>query len=239
MFVTLVRRREGHGARLELLAGGFLTWLTITITPHHDIRYGMPLLAYTAVIATGWIVCLPRYARIAATTLLVVGVTANTLGVTIGVGREVNLALASSPPGTQPIPDRMIFYARKGFLAAGPIRDGDIPGLFADLRRNGVQTVAWSIEQSRLPDFSFEGLIPLAQIAGLAPALTGTPQFASSARVVTLIHEPLSTQIRLPACRRLSDGTGVWVVRYDNAARKLALYCPNRNPQYYAVGQIR
>jgi hypothetical protein len=239
MFATLVRNREGQGARLELLVGAFLTWLTITITPHHDIRYGMPLLAYTAVIATGWIVCLPRYARLAATTVLIVGVMANTLGVTVGVGREASLALASSPPSTQQIPDQMIFYARKGFLAAGPIRDGDMQGLFEVMRRNGVRTVAWSLEQSRLPDFSFEGLIPLAQIAGLSPALTSTVEFSPSPLVATLIHEPIGSQIKLPPCRRLVDGTGVWVVRYDSNARKLALYCPGRNPQYYGVGRIR
>jgi len=239
MFATLLRRREGQGGRLELLVGAFLTWLTITITPHHDIRYGMPLLAYVAVIATGWIVCLPRFARFAATVLLIFGVAANTLGVTIGVGREASVALASSPPTTQQLPDQVIFYARKGFLTAGPIRDGDIQGLFEMLRRNGVRTVAWSLEQSRLPDFSFEGLVPLAQIAGLSPAITNTPEFSSSAQVATLIHESVGARIRLPACRRLSDGTGVWIVRHDSSARKLAFYCPNREPLYYGVGSIR
>ena len=74
--------------RLELLAGAFLTWLINTITPHHDIRYGMPLIVYLAVIATGWIVCLPRKARLVAIVVLAFGVAANTLGITFGVGHE-------------------------------------------------------------------------------------------------------------------------------------------------------
>jgi hypothetical protein len=41
-----------------------------------------------------------------------------------------------------------------------------------------------------------------------------------------------------PPCTRLSDGTGVWVVRYDAAAGKLAFYCPTRSPRYYDVGAI-
>jgi hypothetical protein len=35
---------------------------------------------------------------------------------------------------------------------------------------------------------------------------------------------------------RVRNPTGVWVVRYDTAARKLALYCPTRHPQYYDIG---
>jgi hypothetical protein len=57
--------------RLGLLAGGFIAWLAITLTPHHDIRYDMPLLPYLAVIGTGWIIHLPRLARPAAAGALV------------------------------------------------------------------------------------------------------------------------------------------------------------------------
>src|SRR6185312_2804793 len=170
MVVNLVRRRKASDPaerrtqhlRLELMAGGFLTWLALTLTPHHDVRYGMPLLAYIAVVATGWIVFLPRAPRIAAITLVALGVALNTLGITFGVGHEKTIALASSPPSTQQFPDRIILYPTTGFLSAGPMRDGDLPDLLKALRKSGVRTVTWSLEQSRLANFSFEGLLVLA-----------------------------------------------------------------------------
>ena len=237
MLVSIVRGRESRGMRLELLAGGFLTWLIITLTPHHDIRYGMPLLAYVAVIATGWIVCLPRKARLVAIVLLTLGVGANTLGITFGVGHETVLALANPLPDTEQAPDRLIFFSTHGFVDGAPSRDGNVPGLLNALRRNGVRVVSWGLEQSRLPDFSFEGLIPLVRVADLRPAITTEPEFSGSSQIATLIHQPVAANAP-PTCTRVSDGTGVWVVRYDTAARKLALYCPTRRPQFYYVGKV-
>lgn len=237
MAIAALRRPEERGLRLDLLAGCFLTWLTITITPHHDIRYGMPLMAYVAVIATGWIVCLPRAARVLALVMLALGVAVTTLGITFGVGGQATLALAHPLPETEQKPDRIIFYATQGFLASGPSRDGNVPGLLDALRRDGVNTVAVAYGQSAQPDFSFEGLQPLGRIAGLHMVLTRKLEFARNADVATLVH----TSVRAgdpPTCTRVSDGTGVWVVRYDGATGKLALYCPRRRPRFYAIGNL-
>jgi hypothetical protein len=237
MLVTLVRGPDRRGARLELLAGGFLAWLAITLTPHHDIRYGLPLLAFLSVIATGWIVRLPRIARVAATVVLLLAVAANTLAITFGVGQEVKVALAGELPATEQLPDRVILYSPNGFLVSAPSRDGDVPGLLEALHHNGVRTVAWSLEQSADPDFSYEGLLPLARIAGLSPAVAAGPELYPSASVATLLHQR-PTAHTPPTCTKLSDGTAVWVVRYDTAAGKLALYCPSRRPQFYDPGAV-
>lgn len=225
------------GARLEFFVGAFVAWLFITVTPSHDIRYGIPLLPYLAVIATGWIVYLPRAASWAAIAVLAVGVIANTLGTTFGLGGTVQLALAHPLPQGEEQADAITFYSTAGFLVAGPRRDGDVPGLLEALHREGVATIAWSAEQSGSTDFSLEGLLPLARIAKLSPALTRAPEFSRSPSVATLIHEPVAAHAP-PTCTRLSDGTGVWVVRYDAAAGKLAYYCPGRKPQFYDAGAI-
>lgn len=233
------RRPEHRGGRLDLLAGCFLTWLTITITPHHDIRYGMPLIAYVAVIATGWIVCLPRRsARALALVVLVLGVAANTLGITFGVGGEATLALTRPLPETEQLPDRVILYTTHGFVDGAPSRDGNVPGLLDALRHSGVRTVAVAYDQSSQPDFSFEGILPLSRVAGLEAEVTRSPEFVRSEAVATLIHEPVAADAP-PTCTRVSDGTGVWVVRYDTAVGKLALYCPTRRPAFYYVGRVR
>jgi hypothetical protein len=249
--IAVVRSPGARAQRLEFLGGAFLAWLTVTLTAHHDIRYGLPLLAYVAVIATGWIARVRLPIRIAATAVLVLAVVANTLAITFGVGGEVKLALQERLPGSQELPDRVVLYSTTGFLSAAPRHDGDVPGLLDALHREGVRTVTWSIEQSRQPDFSFEGVEPLARFAGMTPTLTETPQFSRYPSVATLIHEPVSSSSP-PPCTRVSSvdgvsvwvtgeatGSGVWVVRYDDAAGKLALYCPSRRPQYYDVGLSR
>jgi hypothetical protein len=220
------------GAWLELLVGAFVAWFFITLTPSHDLRYGIPLLPYLAVIATGWIPHLPRPARRAATAVVVLVVLANNLGVTFGVGRDLRVALANPLPVGEQAADQIAFYTNSGFLASAPSRDGDVPGLLSALRRDGVNTVAWNIEESREPDFSFEGLLPLARISRLSPAVTNGREFSHSPTVATLIHQPISSQAPSP-CTKLSDGTGVWVVRYNTSTGSPGFYCPSRHPHFY------
>jgi 4-amino-4-deoxy-L-arabinose transferase-like glycosyltransferase len=239
LLVDVVRSRGRHAARLEFLAGGFAAWFVITFPDaHHDIRYGLPLLGFLSVAATGWIVSLPRVAKAAAIALLVLGVVGNTLANTVGVGQEATLALTHPLPATEQFPNRIVFSQTNGFLASAPSRDGDVPGLLAALRHAGVSTVTWSAEQSGLPDFSLEGLKPLVLMAGLSPVIREGLEYGESPGVATLIHESMGTRAGA-TCTRLSDGTGVWVVRYDAAARKLAYYCPTHRPQYYDLGVAR
>ncbi len=237
--VSVIRAPREQAARLEFLVGGFGAWFVTTfVTIHHDIRYGMPLLGFLAVMGAGWIACVGRTARIVGIAILAIGVLGNTLADDFGTGSELKAALVHRLPGTEQVPDAVVFYSPNGFLAAAPTRDGNVPGLLEELDREGVRTVVWAANQSEGKDFSTAGLLPLAEIAKLTPELTRAPEFSNSPSVVTLVHEPVSAHA--PAtCARLSDGTGVWVVRFDAAARKLALYCPRRRPQFYGIGAVR
>jgi 4-amino-4-deoxy-L-arabinose transferase-like glycosyltransferase len=235
MVVSLVRHRDGQRLRAQLLVATFLAWLLITLTPLHDIRYSLPLTPYLAVIGTGWIVCLRRPARLLATGVFAIGVVANTLGSTFGVGGRVGYPLPAID--TEPSIGKVVFYTNRGFLVAGPHRDGNVLAMLEGLRRNGVRTVTWNLEESREPDFSFEGLNALALIAKLTASILTRREFSNSPKVATLIHAPITKQTP-PTCTRVSDGTGVWVVRYDVSAHSLALYCPTRHPQFYAPGSV-
>jgi hypothetical protein len=229
----VLRREEARALRLEFLAGGFVAWLAITLIPHHDIRYDMPLMPYLAVIGTGWIVHLPRPARLASTGVLVLAVAANTLGSTFGVGRQVELKLVHSPPATEASPDRIVLYSNTAGLGVGaPRRDGDVLALLHALRRNGVRAVAWSLRQSREPAFSLEGLRALALIAGLSPSIEAGQATASSTGAA-LIHRPSPPPAPGLCITRLSDGSVVFVLRRSPASGKLLLYCPFLHPQYY------
>lgn len=232
---SAVRRREGRRLRSQLLIATFLAWLLVTLTPLHDIRYSVQLLPFVAVLGTGWIVSLRQPARLLATGVVVLGALANTLGGTFGVGSRVNYPLPAIH--TEPLAGRYVFYTNRGFLVAGPHRDGDVLGMLQGLQRSGVRAVTWNLEESREPDFSFEGLNALAFIANLVPSIARSREFSSSPQVVTLIHAPI-TKHTPPTCTRVTDGTGVWVVRYDTALHQLALFCPSHRPRFYDPGGV-
>ncbi len=119
-----------------------------------------------------------------------------------------------------------MLYSNHGFLVAGPQRDGDVLGLFEALREQGVEVVAFNERQIEAGDFSGEGLGPLALIAGLLPSVD-TAMASASVAVVSVIHQSVSPSMP-PACTTLSDGTGVWVLRLDQASGNVAYYCPFR-----------
>jgi Dolichyl-phosphate-mannose-protein mannosyltransferase len=235
MVVSVARHRERRRLRLQFLVATFLAWLLITLTPLHDIRYSLPLLPFVAVIGTGWIVSLRRPARLLAAGVVVLAALANTLGGTFGVGSRVDYPLPAIH--TEPLAGDVVVYTNRGFLVAGPHRDGDVLGMLQGLRRSGVQVITWNLEESREPDFSFEGLNALAFIAKLSPSIARSREFSSSPQVATLVHAPITKQTP-PTCTRVTDGTGVWVVRYDTAVHQLALFCPSRRPRFYDPGGV-
>lgn len=235
--IAFARRAIPGRTSLELLAGAFIAWLAITLTPHHDLRYGLPLLAYLAVLGTGWIAHSSRTLRLLAAAVLALAVAANTLATTFGVGGRSEVKLVASPPtNTQAFPDRIVLYSSAGFLVAGPKRDGDLPGLLRALRRQGVRVLTFTNLENAgggPPDFSTSGLNALSLIAGLRPS-GETALVGQRPRVVELLHQSIHADTP-PPCTRLSDGTGVWVVRLKAATRRVSLYCPWRQPNFYGT----
>lgn len=209
------------------LAGG---WLAITLMPHHDLRYGMPLLVFLAVLGTAWIGPLGRRARVVAMALLACAVAATTLGVGFGVGHEVRLRLTGHTPAFVrhrglPPRDEVTLYADSAFRVSGPRREDDVLGFFKRLRREGVVHVSWTYADAPFDDraFDLQGLSLFADMSarefGRDPAWPGPNE-----RNAVLVHRPLSAPDRPspePPCLQLSDGTGVWVVLSSGEA-----FCP-------------
>jgi hypothetical protein len=209
----------------ELLGGLGTAWLAITLVPHHDMRYAMPLLVYLAVLATAWVADLPRGARRVATGALALCVSATTLGATFGLGsdgraRELLPGNRAAPRG-EGVPARgtVVVYADHDFLVSGPRRVGDLLGLLVALREAGVRNVVWFVAQApnASPDYNHNGLIALARIAQLDVPDSGTVDLRRRGpRSAVLIR-----QARLEGtapCIRLGDGSGVWV-RLGNPSR--------------------
>jgi 4-amino-4-deoxy-L-arabinose transferase-like glycosyltransferase len=220
------------GHRPELLGGLLGGWLAITLTPHHDMRYTMPLIVYLAVLGTAWIVALSRPARLLATAALALAVTATTLGATFGVGGDVKILLAGRPVVTNvilgiPPPKQITVYADHDFLVSAPRREVDMPGFMEALRAEGVTGLAWEQPQFPVRDTvaDLQGLILLGRFAGLAFPEPGFWDYADPDHAF-LIRRP-SSGSAVPPCLTLADGSGIWVVRGQvPGGEPLRYFCP-------------
>ncbi len=72
-------------------------------------------------------------------------------------------------------------------------------------------------------------------ISKLSHGITRGTELIPNASFATLIHQPVGARSPSP-CTRLSDGTAVWVARYDVSIRKPTLYCPTHHPKFYDPG---
>ena len=229
----------------ELLGGLLGGWLGLTLTPHHDMRYAMGLLAYLAVLGTAWIPTLRPPARAAAAGALALAVLAATLGASFGVGGELRLALPDAPLASDasagiPPSRQLTIYADRDFQLSAPRRADDVPALFAAMARDGVTGVAWDPAQAPGSDpiADSQGLLALARFAGLAGPNVGLTNFVTDARAdrsasdwdvadpdhVFLIRTRSLTEG--PACMALSDGSLLRLVRgnpFDGTGQP---YCP-------------
>ena len=86
----------------------------------------------------------------------------------------------------------------RGFLVAGPQRDGDMPGLFKALREEGVEVVAFNSQPDQNARISrAKGFGPLAMIAKILPSVE--PALANSSAAAVARH---SSDNLARACRR-------------------------------------
>jgi hypothetical protein len=208
------RPRPLEDVTVELLCGLGGAWLALTLMRHHDVRYTMGAIVYIAVLATAWIVRLrPRPQALAATALVLAVVVAQ-LGATFGVGRHPGqLPLSNGAIGEGegvPPRDRVVLYSSLDYLVSGPQRSGDLLGLMRGLRASGADRVSWE-DRGDVNDHLFDaiGLIAFARIAGLG--VEGYDPPAEGASVARLIRAEAPDGSA--PCRRLANGTGVWVQR--------------------------
>ena len=121
------------------------------VTIHHDIRYGMPMLGYLAVVGAG----LDRLrgaqgADRGRSRFWRSAWSATRSRIDFGVGGEVKVALVHRLPETEQASRSDRRSTRPtDFLAGAPNRDGDVPGLLEALHREGVRTVTWSVRTER------------------------------------------------------------------------------------------
>jgi len=244
--------RARGDVRLELLAGLLVAWVAITLTPHHDMRYAMPLVPYLAVLGTGWIVGLPRPGRRVATGALALAAAATTLGISFGVGPDMRLGLGTRAANTTygiPSANEVTFHADHNFAVSAPRRGDDVLGLLKAMRRDGVTGIAWSFGDGPIADryFDSQGVAVFVRFADLTmfDLLTGVvvragpgrqfPRAGSERwfRAVWNVDDPAHVYLMRraayadePPCMRLRDGTGLWLRRGSGDVPGAPPYCP-------------
>ncbi|HKG38863.1 MAG TPA: glycosyltransferase family 39 protein [Conexibacter sp.] len=214
--VAVARHRETSDLVPELIGGLALAWLAITVLPHHDMRYTMPLIVYVAVLATGWIPRLPRTPRTVVLAVLAGAVVATTLGATFGVGTRSETPL----PGTRFAPrgegvpplETIVVYSSNNLLVSGPREGGDILGVMKALRHEGVREVVGSDDEAPIwdPDYNANGLLLFARMARLRVPTEAIEFNTLEARQALMLRRPELPGAG-PPCARLPNGDGVWV----------------------------
>jgi hypothetical protein len=208
-----------------------MTYITLK-----DPRYTLPALVYFAVLGTGWIATARPRARRWLTVAVVAIATINFVAVSFGVGGTVSFALPGAPsPAVSLVEARTVtLFSPNGWLRGGPVKDGDLLGLFRGLKRDGVKTVVFDGGSAIVPDFNNVGLTVLAQAAGLSvpPIENFGAMGPSDAFMLRRFPQPGDP----PPCQRLNDGSGVYV-SLGNPLREpfdtTTFICPGRVPLAY------
>lgn len=232
--VRVVRWRDPSDLTPELLGGLALAWLALTVLPHHDLRYTMPLIVYVAVLATGWIPRLKATPRTAATALLAAAVVATTLGATFGVGHRSDTPLPGNrfAPRGEGVPRSggLTLYAAHDLLVSGPRDGGDFLGLLKALRRAGVRDILWSDAEAPLweTDYNANGLLTFARMARLHVPSGAIDPNRLEARQAFMLRRRTFPEAG-PPCTRLPNGDGVWVSLGAPTSAEALSWCANRS----------
>jgi len=165
------RHRDPQDLAPELLGGGLVSYLGMTYITLKDPRYTLPALVYFAVLGTGWIATARPRARRWLTVAVVAIATINFVAVSFGVGSTVSFTLPGAPsPAVSLVEARTVtLFSPNGWLRGGPVKDGDLLGLFRGLKRDGVQTVVFDGGSATVPDFNNVGLTVLGSRGPVRP----------------------------------------------------------------------
>jgi hypothetical protein len=217
----------------ELLGGLLISLLGIVLIRHKDVRFTLPALIYVAVLATVWIALVRPRTRLIATTVLGLILAVNFLGVSIGIGHPVRIALPGASAYSGIYTRQITLYSPEGYIRGGPEHDGEILALMRELRRAGVRTITFDAGSTDVSDFTTYGLQVRAIQAGLTPTPVYDPSAIGPHDAFMLRHVPQPGDP--PPCQRLRDGSGVYVELGD-ALKPFEMYtliCPKHHPEIY------
>lgn len=209
-----VRRVVRDSYLPELLAGGLVGYLGVSLIVLKDPRYSLPALVFVAVIATAWIVALPRRARRLAVGVLVALLVLNTASQNLGIGGHHVLKTpwaVASPIGEY----SFTLASELGYFEGPPSRNAQpFVDLLNRIHMRGGRAVA--LDE---PAFSSGGWhlagTTLLVVGHTKLLLTFAPESVRSRSDYWVTRLPIDATGRPPciASPLADDGTGLYVYR--------------------------
>ena len=216
--VGWIRNRSSDSLLPELLIGGFVGYLGVSLLTLEDPRYTIPALVYVAVIATGWIVRVRwRSLEVALAVLLLAVVVFNTtqinkawpgVNATITLpGQEIGSPIGQ---GTLVIANTFGYFA--GQPAPAPAR-ATILRFLERIKHDGATAVTFDSQSLNSGGYNLNQLSLLATIAGLKVAGFAADTVTSPSTWWIFRSSPATTHS--PPCLSspaMNDTTGFYTV---------------------------
>lgn len=224
-----VRTRAPGDHLPELVAGGAVGWIGISIASQLDIRYSMPCLVYVALIAGALVARAPGRVRRVLASVAVAAFAVNMVMVNLGAGPTLRAGLPGAN-GAGPYERQVTLASPEGYIVSAPARGRELELLRA-ARRAGARR--YLVENISATDVNFNnfGWRVLGRMAGIGPAPNLDPSKLGPRDIFLIYHRPQPGD--LPPCARLPDGAGMYVYRrfplefFDGRTpRPRGLWCP-------------
>ena len=210
----LVRAPRDRGYLPELLVGGLVGYLAISMLVLKDPRYTLPCLVYVAVIATAWITSLRgRASSVAIGVLIAIGVV-NTVSHNLSIGGDHSISLpiaVDSPIGQY----KLRLVNENGFFTAAPSREAEpIVEMLDGLADEGVPRVVFDQGTFSTGGYHLTGIALLAlQSDASVPGFT--TDLVTDRRTAWVVRSEVAAVGREPCFMSplAPDGSGIYVYR--------------------------
>ena len=209
----VVRCPEQRGYIPELLAGGLVGYLAISMLVVKDPRYTLPCLVFIAALGTAWIVHAGRRTRIAAIALLCGVAVFNTVSQNVGVGGVHSLDLPNAV--NSPIGEYRLTVVNENGFFGGPPRREAVPftDMYRDLTKIGVTETIF--DGKRFPPEDNYNLTSLTLLAlGTGQALPGFSEEFVKGPGIAWVTRASVARVGRPPCFMsplADDGTGIYI----------------------------
>ena len=221
----LARGRERETYLPELLAGGIVAYVSISLINLDDPRYTLPALVYAAVLGTWWIARVGRRAALVAAAVLCVLLVANTVIHDAGIGDPVRIDL----PGAQDDPiarGSVTLVSGAGYVEGAPRRDGirsELQGLLERAHRDGARRAVFDLStMGPAAGFNAGQLRVLGRLAGLRITPLDTPTLPAPEPGDVLVTRLPVRDAGRPPCVPAGAGFGIYLQDGPGAAPR----CP-------------
>lgn len=210
----LARGRERDTYLPELLAGGIVAYVGISLINLDDPRYTLPALVYAAVLATWWVARAGRRAALATGAVLAALLVVNTVVHDAGIGDPVRIDL----PGAKDDPiarGSLTLVSGAGYVEGAPRTDGirsELQGLLERARRDGARRAVFDLTtMGPSAGFNPGQLRVLGRLAGLRITPLETPALpAPEPGDVIVTRLPVRDAGR-PPCVASGEGYGIYL----------------------------